>query len=1006
MNNIQINRKPLARWIAFALAATTVTGIVQAAAPLAGTEIKNLATVSYEDENGNKYTAQSNEAIITVAPQYRATLENDKELIAAPGQTVYFPHTLENIGNVEDTYALTTTAVDNAGADVNGSVKIFKDTNGNGQPDAGEPEITELTLAAGKTGNIVISYVIPASAVDNDFAEIELTATSNSTGAIVEDIGDNADKEATGETTDANGNTIPSGDEKATNNDKVTVGSGPILVLNKESVIDKVNKKITYTLTVKNTGSSAAAKVDILDALPKVDSNGDGTLDAQTTLIANSIVTNGLLDAGDITAVETDETTLGADIDADGKTDATKVIHAMDMELAPNTTISVEYSVTYDDKWAAGASIDNTFVAFEDADGDHKPPTGKNPSKSNKTHDEVPQNYGVLATDDGTTATSSPTVNDGGDDHSDVSTDGTGDDDIQYVDTIASGDTVVFTHTIKNEGNGDDKFNLTVANTDFPSGTVFTFWNEDGTVQLTDSDGDNVPDTGILGQNKTKTIVVKADLPSGVSKPGAESSAVLTATSSVDPAATGSKQSDDTTLTLGEITAPAVDLSAVGAAQPNTGFNDAGVKNAHNEGPVFLKDGLVGGTVIFPMSVANEAGSPDSFLLSYDKLPAGWAVVFKDNSGTASQGDTITSTPFIPAGKTFEYIAEVKISATASQALADSDRAADVDGHDKTDDSAVNLEDTDGDKDYVIDFMVTSAVDSTRNDMISHAIDVADVKSVEITPDGTNQIQPGGTVDYPHKLSNDGNVDEAIELSSENNDPDWNSRTLIKTESGDLVELTNLKPGDKVVVNKPDGSTKTVALTDTDSDGKVEFPLEAGEYINVTDKVFAPSDAAQGEVNTTTLTVTDPDGTKRSAAEDNSNVISGQVRLTKTVALDANCDNTPDGAYAQIQTSKVEPGQCAIWKILAKNEGDTLVKNVIVNDSIPAYTSYLAGSLRIEGATADPSDTMGDDAGEYNQTANKVTYYLGAKADAATSKGGELASGESTTVRFTIRVED
>ncbi len=1004
MNNNTFQRKPLARWVAFALAATTVAGIAQAAAPLAGTEIKNLATVTYEDENGNKYSAQSNEAIITVAPQYRATLENDKELIAAPGQTVYFPHTLENIGNVEDTYTLSTIATDNAGTDINSKVKIFKDTNNNGQPDAGEPIITALTLAAGETGSIVIAYVIPATAVNDDFAEIKLTATSTETGAIVKDIGDNADND-----TD---------DGSATNDDKVTVGSGPILVLNKESVINEANKTITYTLTVKNTGSSAAANVDILDVLPKVDTNGDGTLDTQTTLLENSIVTNGLLDANDIVAALTDEATLTADIDGDGSTDAaTKVIRALDIELAANTTISVEYSVTYDDKWAASASIDNAFTAFEDPEGDHQPPVGKTPPKSNKTHNEVPQNYGVLAVDDGTTPTSNPGVNDGGDDNTDANVDGTGDDDIQKVDTIASGDKVVFTHTIKNKGNGDDTFNLSIANTDFPSGTVFTFWNADGTVQLTDSDSDNVPDTGVMKQGEAKQIVVKADLPSGASKddpsPADNSStAILTATSSADPASAANKVSDDTTLILGKITAPAVDLSAIGAAQPNTGFNDEGVENAHNEGPVFLKDGLVGGTVTFPMSVANEAGSPDSFLLGFDKLPEGWSVVFKDRSGGNGDGDTITSTPFIPASGTFNYDAIVTISSTASQALANSDRANDVDGHDKTDNNTSNLEDADGtagheDKDYVIEFSVTSAVDKTRNDRISHAIDVADVKSVEITPDGQNQIQPGGTVDYPHKLSNEGNIDELVELTSNNNDPDWSSRTLIEKDDGTLVELANLQAGDKVKVQNTDGSAETtVELTDADTDGNVEFPLKPGQYINITDKVFAPSDAAQGEGNTTTLTVTDPDGTKRSAAEDNSNVILGQVRLTKTVALDVGCDNRADGPFAKIQSSKVEPGQCAIWQILAKNEGNTLVKNVIVNDSVPAFTSYVAGSLRIDGLATDPTDQMKDDAAEYDQSANKITYYLGENADYANSKGGELASGETSIVRFTVKVEE
>ncbi|HFC92418.1 MAG TPA: hypothetical protein ENJ51_06360 [Leucothrix mucor] len=286
-------------------------------------------------------------------------------------------------------------------------------------------------------------------------------------------------------------------------------------------------------------------------------------------------------------------------------------------------------------------------------------------------------------------------------------------------------------------------------------------------------------------------------------------------------------------------------------------------------------------------------------------------------------------------------------------------------------------------------------------------MDVADVKSVEITPDGQNQIQPGGTVDYPHKLSNEGNIDELVELTSNNNDPDWSSRTLIEKDDGTLVELANLQAGDKVKVQNTDGSAETtVELTDADTDGNVEFPLKPGQYINITDKVFAPSDAAQGEGNTTTLTVTDPDGTKRSAAEDNSNVILGQVRLTKTVALDVGCDNRADGPFAKIQSSKVEPGQCAIWQILAKNEGNTLVKNVIVNDSVPAFTSYVAGSLRIDGLATDPTDQMKDDAAEYDQSANKITYYLGANADYANSKGGELASGETSVVRFTVKVEE
>ena len=47
------------------------------AATAAGTQIKNLATVTYQDAAGNVYSAQSNEAIVTVAQVYSATLGTD-----------------------------------------------------------------------------------------------------------------------------------------------------------------------------------------------------------------------------------------------------------------------------------------------------------------------------------------------------------------------------------------------------------------------------------------------------------------------------------------------------------------------------------------------------------------------------------------------------------------------------------------------------------------------------------------------------------------------------------------------------------------------------------------------------------------------------------------------------------------------------------------------------------------------------------------------------------------
>ena len=987
----QFKRKPLASWIAMSLVSASVIGMnTYAAAPLAGTEIKNLATVSYEDENGNTYTAQSNEAVITVAPQYRATLENDRTQSAAPGQTAYFPHTLVNTGNTPDTYTLGAT----------NNATIYLDSNGNGQPDAGENPVNTVTLGAGETAQLIVAYAVPANAADGTSESIVLTATSSDANGIVKDTGLNGDADAD--------------NNNATNNDVVDITTGPVLVLNKSAVIDTQNNRVTYTLRVKNTGGSDAKLVDIIDAVPTVDhDNNAGTPSVPLTNI-NIDELNGFQDAADVlpatlipaALVQVDETTVGVDLNDNGTSNdvAVDVIKVTDAVLAPNTTVSIVYSADYDPAWSAGSSIDNTFITQADDDG--VPGGAKTTTTSNTTHDEIPQTFAVIADDDGK-FTPSAGINDGNDDGDNNGTTNVADE--QSVDKIAAGDTVIFTHTVKNTGNGEDTFNLTVADTDFPAGTVFTLWNADGTVQLTDSDSDNIPDTGNLAQNETATIVVKAILPASASG-NAGYHAVLTATSSTDPTV-----NDTTNLKLSEITAPAVDVAAItpaaGTYQNNDGFNDGGAVNAHDEFPVlFANDAALGSTVSFPMSIANESGSSDSFLLTYNDLPAGWSVVFKDSSGA-----TITATPFLPAGSTFDYTAYVTVSSDPTLAQGDSPRQNDVDGYDGVNDEIANLTATDTDKDYVIEFVVTSASDATRTDSIKHAVDVKTVAAVSITPDGQNQIQPGGTVEYPHKLVNNGNINEAVEVASSNSDATWNSTTLIDTSGNGIgdTELSSLAAGMTIKAYQSDGTLVNIVLSDTDGDGLVEFPLAPGQYVKLTNKVFAPANAPQGAVNATELTAQDPGGvvpTIRTTATDTSNVILGQVRLDKTVARQSDCnDLNTIGGFDKIQPEQVEPGQCVVWQIVAKNEGDALVKNVVIKDNVPAYTSALANSLKYcKGFGCVPlggiSDAVGDDAAEI---ANElVTFFVGDNPTPASSLGGQLLPGESATVRFTVKVDE
>jgi len=64
---------------------------------------------------------------------------------ASPGQTVYLPYVLTNTGNGTDIFDVS--AVDGiTGGDTldAGNISVFRDTNGNGIADPGEPPLTLL----------------------------------------------------------------------------------------------------------------------------------------------------------------------------------------------------------------------------------------------------------------------------------------------------------------------------------------------------------------------------------------------------------------------------------------------------------------------------------------------------------------------------------------------------------------------------------------------------------------------------------------------------------------------------------------------------------------------------------------------------------------------------------------------------------------------------------------------------------------------------------------------
>ncbi|MCB1638816.1 MAG: hypothetical protein KDI15_08215, partial [Thiothrix sp.] len=171
--------------------AVTMLPLAYAAGTAAGTLIRNLATVTYQDTNGNSYSAQSNEAVITVKQVYSAEIASDNTKTAAAGQTIYSAHTLTNTGNGEDTYTLTVAdanTLETQGIDPD-SIAIYRDLNGNGIVDAGEPLVGNgttgtLTLTGGETAELVVAVAVPNTAVPGDQIGIELLATSSNSTVV------------------------------------------------------------------------------------------------------------------------------------------------------------------------------------------------------------------------------------------------------------------------------------------------------------------------------------------------------------------------------------------------------------------------------------------------------------------------------------------------------------------------------------------------------------------------------------------------------------------------------------------------------------------------------------------------------------------------------------------------------------------------------------------------------------------------------------------------------
>ena len=278
-------------------------------------------------------------------------------------------------------------------------------------------------------------------------------------------------------------------------------------------------------------------------------------------------------------------------------------------------------------------------------------------------------------------------------------------------------------------------------------------------------------------------------------------------------------------------------------------------------------------------------------------------------------------------------------------------------------------------------------------DIKHDAIIVNAIHDVAIASGNTGQVFPGGIVEYPFTLTNDGNVAEtAATLSAINGNALWISTPQIYHDrNGNGV----IDAGEPIVTDL------SAVLADGGAAGGATANLDPGESVNLITRVQAPSSASSGDSNDTTVTVTlalDADAGNDSLT-DSSTVISGDVTVSKSQGLDVNCDgdllDAGDVAFTtgQINSAAAVPGACVLYTVTATNTGSTSVTSVVVTDPTPGFTTYGCDTVSpqlVNNCAASGTGTL-------------TTPALGA-AGVITDTVGPLAPAASSTLTFGVKI--
>jgi uncharacterized repeat protein (TIGR01451 family) len=903
---------------------------VHAAPPPANTVIGNQASASYLDPNGASQLATSNLVQTTVQQVGSFTLDgkstdtmdvvNNKT--GAAGATVYAPHVLTNTGNGADTFTINVT---DPGAF--SKVEIFADANADGLPDSTAALCTAVPTGTGTAcpyttpsvagGNgtfpFVVAYSIPSTANDTSFPSPQ-AATVNAKPAATSTVPyanpSASDKDNVNLTTNAAFNatkslSVPAVSwvdggpwPTASTSGKASLSTCPATVAGADAPAADCTYT-TYTLRFNNTGG-AAGRFVMTDALPS------GFTYVPGSAVWSSAPGTALGDNSGATAGTGTDDPTGIDFAASGST-----LSFVVKSLPVNATQTVSFVVRVDSDAAIGTSTTTNTAKYDPL---AVPDTVTSASPGTPGSSTNPAAFNVLGTYAIVLGSASGNTTD--------SVDSSGVPNITAADTttIASataGSTIKFTQKAFNTGNASDIVNLSASTAAdpnvsppasganaFPAGTTFTFYAADGATPLIDNNADGVVDTGPIAAGGSTTFVLAATLPSPATLPTGPFSAIVTGTSVGD-----SSKSEKTRDVLTKMVGTLVDLTNTNGGNGtagNTGNGDVGTGPSPN--PTTTLSTAAGTAAVFELFIMNNDSVGTTYSLAASQtnsfpgsLPAGWTVkfvLFSQDCSAPEFNSHVLNPNEVRSLKACVTPPASQVPVTAQKIYFQ------VRSTTPTSSGAVAID--------------------TKTDAVT--VTAPNTFSATLTPNNNGQVAPGGSVVYAHTLTNTGGQSCA--------GPYTVTASLTDT-AGWTTSLYNDVNGDG-----------QIDAGDTLITGSIPGPLPAGGTRKLLLKVFAPGGATAGATNTATVTVTFPAGSESCgtpSATDVTTVITGQIRLVKTQALDTNCDGIEVPVLSAPLTAK--PGECLVYRVVATNEGASPVTNLTINDVVPAYTS-LTGTVQ------------------------------------------------------------